>query len=162
MDRTDAERSVLRLEELLAAYVKDSDALFRKESGVKNSLKSILGGQNDVKTDPIHVEFFKAVEGTVAELAGQLSAEPDAACAARGMRALLSEKTKGDNLVQYWWLVAAEPLALPLVPFVEPEELRLLWESYGRRYPKRERLPRQQELYAAMAKRLGISKRQWK
>lgn len=149
MDKTEL---VSALEARINQYISDSDALYRRTAGLKTALSSVLGGGNENKRSPIHPEFYRDMERLVEQL---LAAPPSPEEAEQGMKLLLAPREKGKNLVQYGWLTAIEPLAIPLVQYTEPEVLALLWEEYGRRYPKRERMPRQQELYEAMGRRLG-------
>lgn len=154
MDKTDL---LAALEARIGQYRSDSAALDRKTAGLRNALSSVLGGKNENKRSPIHLEFYRDMERLVDEL---LAAPPSAEQAAQGLRILLSPKEKGTNLVQYGWLCAIEPLAIPLVRYAEPEALAPLCESYGKRWPKRERMPRQQELYETMERRLAERGRQ--
>lgn len=140
------------LEALLNQYKEDSSKLYREKTGIKSALSTSLGGDNEILRDPMHQEFYDNVQKQVEALA----AEGDPEACTEAFRLLMAEKKKGNNLVQYNWLLAAETLAVPLVPFVPKEILQPICESYGSRIPKRDRLPKQEELYEAMCRQLGM------
>lgn len=146
------------IDTLLAQYIADSDELYRKKTGIRTALAASLGGTNEIKKDPMHQKFYDDLKQAVETLAQTGDQE---ACT-QALEVLLQDKQKGHDLVQYGWLMAAETLSIPLVKLVPDEVLRPLWESYGKRYPKRERLPKQEELYRTMAKKLGIPRLKWK
>ncbi len=146
------------IRELLEQYIADSNALYQKKTGIKNALSASLGGTNEIKKDPMHLAFYQNVERCVEELA----AEGDQEACTEAFQLLLTEREPSKDLVQRGWLQAAETLALPLVPYVPEAVLRPAWERYGSRYPRRERMPKQQALYRAMAEQLGEPKRRWK
>ena len=66
-------------------------------------------------------------------------------------------RTEGFNEVAeaYGWLSAAQTLAVPLLPGASLEALRPLYAAYCAAHPRRDRLPKQQELVEAMERRLA-------
>lgn len=148
-------REVLaELEQTYQDYLADSAALFRHGTGFLQAVRSVLG-TNTIKSSAIHRKFYDRVSECVAALSAALDAAPDPAAADTAARMLLEERPKGQNLTQYSWLCAAQTLAVPLLPHVSQRTLEQLYTGYCAAHRKRDRLPRQQELVAAMERRLA-------
>lgn len=91
----------------------------------------------------------------MAALAQALEAVPDQAVADAAVQLLLEERPRGKDLTQYGWLSAAQTLVVPLLPGASREVLRPLYEAYCAAHPRRDRLPKQQELVEALERRLA-------
>lgn len=50
----------------------------------------------------------------------------------------------------YWLLIAAHKLTLPLIGRLDPADARALGRRYGADYPRRTRLPAQDQVFAAL------------
>lgn len=141
------------LEQTYRRYLEESEALFRKETGFLHAIRSVLG-TNTIKTSAIHQKFYQAVSERVEQLAARLEQTPDPELADQAARLLLEERPKGQDVTRYGWLSAAQTLAVALVPYVSRQTLEELYPAYCAAHRKRDRLPKQLELIAAMERRL--------
>ena len=137
------------LEHIYQRYLEESEALFRKETGFLNAIRSVLG-TNPIKSSGIHRKFYETVAEHVDELAARLEQTPDPQLADRAARLLLEERPKGQDVTQHGWLSAAQTLAIPLLPYVTRQTLETLQADYCAAHRKRERLPKQIELVEQM------------
>ena len=137
------------LEHIYQRYLEESEALFRKETGFLNAIRSVLG-TNTIKNSAIHRKFYEAVEEHVAELAARLEQTPDPTLADQAARLLLEEHSKGQDVTRYGWLSAAQTLAIPLLPYVARPTLEALRADYCAAHRSRDRLPKQTELVEQM------------
>lgn len=55
-----------------------------------------------------------------------------------------------DNPSAYWMLQAVHGLTVPLIPRLSPEDAQALRTQYQEDYPRRERLPAQKQVLAAL------------
>ena len=149
-----APQLLAELEECYRRYLEDSEALVRKKTGFLHTVRSVLG-TNPIKTSGIHQKFYDEVAERVAALAQALEAVPGQAVADAAVQLLLEERPRGKDLTQYGWLSAAQTLVVPLLPGASLEALRPLYEAYCAAHPRRDRLPKQQELVEAMERRLA-------
>lgn len=145
-----ASQLLAELEECYRRYLEDSEALVRKKTGFLHAIRSVLG-TNPIKTSGIHQKFYDEV----AALAQALEAVPDQAVADAAVQLLLEERPRGKDLTRYGWLSAAQTLVVPLLPGASLEALRPLYEAYCAAHPRRDRLPKQQELVEALERRLA-------
>ena len=141
------------LEQIYQKYLEESQALFRKETGFLHAIRSVLG-TNTIKQSAIHQKFYDGVAEQVARLTEQLEQSPDAILADRAARLLLEDPPKDQDLTRHGWLSAAQTLAVALVPYVSRQTLEELYPVYCAAHRKRDRLPKQLELIAAMERRL--------
>ena len=58
------------------------------------------------------------------------------------------EKRRDPSI--HWLLIAAHKLTLPLLDRLDPADARALGERYGADYPRRTRLPAQDQVFAAL------------
>lgn len=142
------------LEECYRRYLEDSEALVRKKTGFLHAVRSVLG-TNPIKTSGIHQKFYDEVAERVAALAWSLEAAPDQAVADAAVQLLLEERPRGKDLTRYGWLSAAQTLAVPLLSHASREALRPLYAAYCAAHPRRDRLPKQQELVEALERLLA-------
>ncbi len=149
-----ASQLLAELEECYRRYLEDSEALVRKKTGFLHAIRSVLG-TNPIKTSGIHQKFYDEVAERVAALAQALEAVPDQAVADAAVQLLLEERPRGKDLTQYGWLSAAQTLAIELLPHASLAALRPLYAAYCAAHPRRDRLPKQQELVEAMERRLA-------
>lgn len=149
-----ADQLLAALEECYRRYLEDSEALVRKKTGFLHAVRSVLG-TNPIKTSGIHQKFYDGVAECVAALARSLEAAPDQAVADAAVQLLLEERPRGKDLTQYGWLSAAQTLAIELLPHASLAALRPLYAAYCAAHPRRDRLPKQQELVEALERRLA-------
>ncbi len=149
-----APQLLAELEECYRRYLEDSEALFRKKTSFLHAVRSVLG-TNSIKTSGIHQKFYDGVAERVAALAQELKAAPDQAVADAAVQLLLEERPRGKDLTRYGWLSAAQTLAIELLPHASLAALRPLYASYCAAHPKRDRLPKQQELVEALERLLA-------
>lgn len=133
------------LMEIYARYFENAAKVRAKAS----PLAGIWGMGNDPRNDRCHDEFYEAVESWVGLFDG------DAAAAREAVRFILGAALEyKQNKDVYWYLFAAHKLTLSLISRLEPTDGKTLFAWYDQSFPKKERLPAQQQVWKAL-KRAG-------
>lgn len=109
-------------------------------------LAGIWGMGKDPRNDRCHDEFYEAVEKWVGNFDG------DAAAALEAVKWILGAALVNKNRDTYWHLFAAHGLTLPLIEKLDTADCKELFSWYDASYPKRERLPLQQQVWKALKK----------
>ena len=108
-------------------------------------------GSGSPKDSPLHGRFYEDVNALAAQLAeGKPSAEEAAGFIAYLLRA---QKEAGQDSLAYWTCMAAHGAALPLIPFLRPEDAAALAGTYAVDVPRRERMPLQKKVLDALLAR---------
>ncbi|MCD7708976.1 MAG: hypothetical protein LUI02_03780 [Clostridiales bacterium] len=108
----------------------------------------LLGFGRGPKDDPGHMKFYDDAKALAETLA---ATEPSPEIAAEAVEFILhaeEENQKYDLAV--WMLMAAQGIAIPLIPYLKPEDAARIRDWYGRRYPRHKRLPIQNEVFKAL------------
>ena len=139
------------LEQLKERYRQyDEEAtLVRKKASPADGL---FGFGNDPKNHPCHELFYEDI-GKWTEAFLQIG--PDAADALTAARFLIEAPKTCGSRESYWMMYAAQGWCRDLVNRLDADgcaELRTLFDEL---YPKRDRMPVQQELYKALKKGTG-------
>ena len=139
------------LEQLKERYRQyDEEAtLVRKKASPADGL---FGFGNDPKNHPCHELFYEDIGKWTKAF---LETRPDAADALTAARFLIEAPKTCGSRESYWMMYAAQGWGRDLVNRLDTDgcaELRTLFDEL---YPKRDRMPVQQELYKALKKGTG-------
>lgn len=116
---------------------------------------------NAQEIEPVHREFLEGTEALTKELAEAVAALPEeekpagTEAADRALTLMLGEKPGDLPNERRLYLVAAEALAAPLLPFLDKEKLARQRDRMVSLTPKRFLFPKQLELLAEMERLLG-------
>jgi phage tail tape-measure protein len=135
-----------KLDDLLGVYrdYLDSYAQRLVDNGPLAGLQKFLSGGPPVADRKADQAFYRDVERAVSELSQALT-EADGGVAARAVRYMALEAQGSDSASQLM-LEAVQPLAIPLVEALSPDDRGAILAEYQARYPKRRMLsPRQKE-----------------
>ena len=134
-----------RMDRLLDDYL---DAAWKQERSRKPS--ELFGLKFGPSDDPLHDSFA----GDMAELLGNFASEhPDSAA----LRSVLTKlfgaaKAYPEPKSAYWMLVAVQGLSRELIPGLSREDAAALAKSYETVWPRRARLPVQDDVLKALKK----------
>ena len=152
------------LKKIIDDYTADLLDIIYREYSVKDSIKHYFGRGEPQKT-PRHKQFYDDIAKTSQEIAASLEADPDEALALEAVRTILYYgRTDFNSLEDNMRLafISIEALSIPLLPFIKQEDAKKLCDDYAFRYPARERLPKQNELYYSLLERAGENvKKKW-
>lgn len=110
-------------------------------------LAGIWGMGNDPRNDACHEDFYEAVEAWVSRFDTS-----DPAAVLEAVQWILSAALDHRDEDVYWYLYAAHGLTMPLIPRLAPADCNSLFDWYDASYPKRVRLPVQQQVWKALKK----------
>ncbi len=154
---------VNRMEGVIEQYIADSNSLKKEDvngKGFLGSIRNALSGQNNFREHPIHLKFFNDIEQCIKEISeAPVESEEDRLQILRAVRMVAIPRQPGWNVTQNWCLSVIGPVCQPLIHYLTAEELHPIQEAYGVEFPRRSRLPRQQEFYTAMCEQLNIPKK---
>ena len=103
----------------------------------------ILGLRPGPADDPCHQRFAEELEALLRECAAEASSEE----AAEILRLLFDKADdKRMPLSAYWMLIAVQGLGRELIGLLNPGDAAALLTFYRRRYPRRVRLPVQDQI----------------
>ena len=112
--------------------------------------EGLFGMPDSAKNSPCHMEYYHKMEAAVREIAGE---EPDAETAETLVRFLLTAEDKFPcSKISVWTLTALQQLSLPLIPHLSPEKKQELAAWFGKKVPRLQRLPIQQQIYKELKK----------
>ncbi len=118
-------------------------------------LAGALGFGGGPKDDPEHMRFYQQAQERAEAL---LAAAPSPQEAGEAVTLMLrAEEEHQDNDLAVWALMAAQHHAIPLIGLLEREDAGALLAWYQRRYPRRKRLPAQEEVLRALKAQAGRS-----
>ena len=135
-----------RLTKLTNDYIAQTDDLIQN----RRPGEGIFGMPDSAKSAPCHMEYYHNMEAAVRELAGD---KPDAESAEQLVRFLLTaEEAFPCSQLASWTLLAVQRLSLPLIPHIPPEKRKELGSWFGKKVPRLQRMPVQQEIYKELKK----------
>jgi len=134
-----------RMNRLLEDYL---DAAWQQERNRKPS--ELFGLKFGPSDDPLHDSFAK----DMAELLGGFASEKPDSTSLRTVLAKLfgAAKEYPDPKSAHWMLVAIQGLAKELIPCLSREDAAALAENYESAWPRRARLPVQDDVLRALKK----------
>ena len=71
------------------------------------------------------------------------------------VRFMLTVPTAHKEEPSYWFMYAAQGLSREMIPRLSREQCAELWVFYDERYPRRDRMPVQKEIYKLLKKGAG-------
>ena len=139
------------LEQLKERYRQyDEEAtLVRKKASPADGL---FGFGNDPKNHPCHELFYEDIGKWTKAF---LETRPDAADALTAARFLIEAPKTRASRESYWMMYAAQGWCRELVSRLDADGCAELKALFDELYPKRDRMPVQQELYKALKKGTG-------
>lgn len=127
----------------------------RRKAGLCDGL---FGMGNDPRKNPCHDSFYDAVGQWVsAFLASNPNPEDCAEAVAWILQAAYLNREQRDV---YDYLYAAQGHALPLIQKMFQTDAKALLDWYGRTYPRRDRMPVQDNVYGELKKTARMTRRQ--
>ena len=135
------------LAEIQALYREYLDEALRVELARK-PMDGVFGLGKKPSDDPCHERFAAAMEAALKAFA---DTKPDSA-AAREVLAYIYEApvVNREPLSAYWMLTAVHGFTLALIESLNPEDAAALLTRYGKDFRRWNRLPVQQQVYAAL------------
>lgn len=145
------------IEAIIDEYLKNMREIIYGNYSVKDSVTHYFG-RGKAQKSPLHKQFYDDMEKAARSLSDELESSPDEDKALKAVDTILNYgredfKSLEDNI--RLTMIAIEALAIPLLPFVNKDELVIIKEEYAKKYPARERLPKQTELYQSMCELSG-------
>ena len=126
-------------------------ALVRKKSSPADGL---FGFGRDPKSHPCHELFYEDIGKWTKAF---LDIQPDSKDSFEAVRFLISAPKEYSSRESYWMMYAAQGWCRELVDLLDADGCARLRELFDELYPRRDRMPVQQELYKALKK--GEAKR---
>ena len=108
-----------------------------------------LSTSDDPRYDPCHQAFYNEVGNWVAEFT---ASSPDEMHAKEAAYWILSQAAESRKKQSYWYYLATQGYVKQLLPFLSKEGCAEVLAWYDHTYPRRERLPVNDELYTQMKK----------
>ncbi len=108
-----------------------------------------LGFGSSPKKDPCHNRFFQNVTQWVQEF---LAGQPDQESVGEAVRWIFSTSAEHKGKPEYWYMYAVHGLCRDMVPLLSADQCKQLQELYDAHFPRRERMPVQEELYKLLRK----------
>ncbi len=131
--------SLARIEALYEEYLRAAAELEKN----RKFGDGILGLRPGPADDPCHARFAARLE----ELLKEAAASADSEEASQILRYLFSApKTRDIPLSAYWMLIAVQGLGRELIGLLSPGDASALLTFCHKRYPRRERLPVQDQI----------------
>ncbi|MCR5089506.1 MAG: hypothetical protein K6C08_08350 [Oscillospiraceae bacterium] len=100
--------------------------------------------------DPCHDRFVADLEAMLTEFGETAPSSEETAGVLRRMYE--APRINREPQSAYWVLLAVQKLTLPLIERLDSEDTAKLLEYYRKAYPRRERLPVQDQILAALKK----------
>ena len=137
-----------QLQERYRQYDEEAN-LVRKKAAPADGL---FGFGNDPKNHPCHELFYEDIgKWTKAFLAS----DPDPEQSYAAARFLITAPVECSSKESYWMMYAAQGWCRELVCRLDAGDCGKLRDVFDRLYPRRDRMPVQQELYKALKKGAG-------
>lgn len=136
---------VQQLQQLYAKYIQDVETLFRQAKPTDG----LFGMGDDPRRNPCHMNFYEAAEQWTKDF---LAGEPEQEAVYEAVRFMLETPARHAQEPCFWFLYAAQGLTRELIPRLNGEQCAALRGSYDERYPRRERMPVQKEVYRLLKK----------
>lgn len=157
--QSSAQQLVEQLEEIFARYAAYSEEARQLRA---ESRKGIAGFFRNLfpTSPPMEVEdqrFWQDAETVtrrLGEVLQQVEEDQRSPLAARAVALFLAPKPREDRTPQEWFLLAAEHLCLPLIPYLTRPELERAREALLAGTPRRYLFPKQAELLKEIEARL--------
>ncbi|MDK2812965.1 MAG: hypothetical protein PWQ08_220 [Clostridiales bacterium] len=142
-----------KLPALIQGYLTEVE----QQAAKRGPTDGLLGFGDALRNDGCHDRFADALQALVEQM---VSAPVSATQAAVALRYLCEAPLQcPDNTPQTacarWMLEAAQTLALPLVPLLQPVDAAQLFQWYRSVYPRSRQLPAEKKLARALRQQAG-------
>ena len=134
-----------RLKEIYAKYIQDVDTVYRNAKPTDG----LFGMGDDPRNDPCHMRFYEDAEQWAKAF---LAASPGEAEVYETVRFMLETPAAYKGHHSFWALFAAQGLVREMIPMLRGEHCAGLRDFYAGNYPRRERMPVQNEVYRLLKK----------
>lgn len=121
----------------------------RKKSSPADGL---FGFGNDPKNHPCHEQFYEDIGKWTKAF---LETQPDGKESFAAARFMIGAPVECSSRESYWMMYAAQGWCRELVNCLDPQGCAALRDAFDEMYPRRDRMPVQQELYKALKKGAG-------
>ena len=140
------------MQQLIELY----EAYLQQVKAAEKRLKpadGLFGMGERLSNAPCHDAFFEALKAFLDQL--DASKDPGQVCQLLDYmyRAPFAHPDVHQSV--YWMFLAVQGLTQPVIGFLRPEDAQALYLWYQKAYPRRERLPAQDQVLAAL-KRQGM------
>lgn len=109
----------------------------------------LLTNAKDPRTDPCNKIFYEGVGKWVDDF---MADRPDRGTALEAARFILEAAAQNRKTPMYWYYLVSQGYVQKLIPALSSQDCAALYEWYGKTYPRKERLPINDELYKALKK----------
>lgn len=133
------------LRKMYADYLEQADKV-RKSAP---AFAGVFGLGDDPRKHPCHMEFYQNAEKWVKEFVDSQPAQEQALEVAEF---LLEEPKKNAGKEGYWFLYVCVGFVRELIPFLSAGSCKTLAQRMNVLYPRRERMPVQQETFKLLQK----------
>ena len=134
-----------KLQEIYSEYIQTVAQVYREAK----PMDGLFGWGDDPRKDPCHMHFYEGVEKWAEDF---LKTDPDAEETFRAVRFILEAPKEHREEKSYWFLFAAQGLTRKMIPRLTKEACNFLRSYYDENYPKRDRMPAQNEVYKLLKK----------
>lgn len=139
------------LEEIAGLYEAYVDEFHRLER-YRRPLEGAFGLGGGPQNYPCHETFARDLEELLGRFAAQAPSSDQVGPALRYVYFTAPDRWKLESAV-YWMLLAVQGLTLELIPLLDSTEAEMLYKAYQDAYPRRQRLPVQTKVSAALGGR---------
>ena len=133
------------LRKLYTDYIEEAYNV-RKKASV---FAGIFGLGDDPRKNPCHDAFFQNASQWLKDF---LASEPNEAQAMEAATFILEEPRNHEGAEGYWYLYVCIGFIRELIPFMNAADCKALAERFNNLYPRRERMPLQQETFKMLQK----------
>lgn len=134
-----------KLRQLYEEYLAQAYSVRKKAP----AFAGIFGLGEDPRKHPCHELFYQNVGDWVKEF---VASAPNPEQAMETACFLLEEPKKNADAEGYWFLYVCVGFIRELIPFLSPEDCKQLSQRMNALYPRRERMPLQQETFKMLQK----------
>lgn len=134
-----------KLQEIYSEYIQTVARVYKEAK----PMDGVFGWGDDPRQDPCHMRFYEGVQQWVENF---LKTAPDSEDTFRAVRFILREPSLHQGESCFWFMYAAQGLTRTLIPLLDRTQCNLLREYYDASYPKRDRMPAQNEVYKLLKK----------
>ena len=143
-----SEMDLSQLQQIYADYEKSLTQAHKRSSIFAGIFGQ--GSFDDARSDPCNREFLEKTEAWVTAFA---ASEPEKEAAEHVCFWILDAARNHRNRPVYWYYLVAQGYLKILIPVLLPDTCRKLALEFNRQYPKRIRLPIQEEVYRCLTER---------
>lgn len=133
------------LRQMYADYTAEAEKVRKNAS----AFAGIFGLGDDPRKHPCHMAFYENAEKWVK---GFVAAQPSRELALEAATFMLEEPKKFLNKEGYWFLYVCVGFIRELIPFLTAQDCADLAQRMNTLYPRRERMPLQQETFKLLQK----------